>query len=327
MRTSCISWPERERLIVIRQSQLPLCDGNHCAAALLSFFEHGHNYKLEQREQAEHANRVARQHGEEAKQDTSLLQYHNEDGLEKGLLGLYGRKTIRAALDILVQKGFVSIHKNPNPRYHFDKTHYFLFHPEAVTSQLIDITDQAKMPCRCEIDTDAIIDSLAPDFETENSQVFDICDEVKEPHRDGISAASSGKNTSSSGKNAATRTEITDRDLNPPPLPPRGAKKQKFVQEAQELLTYFNTVHSRGFQNSDQIRTLLISGISVDECKMVIDWLFQYVRIHQPEAYEKFADNVIPFRPKNFDRNRERALTWLQRGGTTMVSNNRPYIG
>ena len=48
---------------------MALCDNHHCAAALLSFFEYWHNVKLEQRQQAEHANRVARQHGEEGTQD------------------------------------------------------------------------------------------------------------------------------------------------------------------------------------------------------------------------------------------------------------------
>lgn len=183
MRSSCIAWSKDEPLILIRQSQLKLCDGNHCAAALLSFFEFWHNNRLANKEQAEHANRVAEQHGEDGKQDTSLLVFKNEDALEKGLLGLYGRKTIRVALELIVSKGFISVHKNPNSRYHFDKTHYFLFHPEVVSSQLIEISDEVKIPCR-----------------------------------EGVITSSSGKNASPCGKNAATReeitSEITDRDLN-----------------------------------------------------------------------------------------------------------------
>src|SRR5262245_29285861 len=107
MRSSCISYPEKERLILVRESQLQLCNGNHCAAALLSFFEHWHNYKLGQQSQAIHANQVAEQHGEVGMQDVTLLQHHREEELEAGLLGLYGRKSIRQAVTLLIQKGYL----------------------------------------------------------------------------------------------------------------------------------------------------------------------------------------------------------------------------
>ena len=174
MRASCVSYPEKEPLILIRKSQLALCDQNHCAAALLSFFEHWHNIKLGQQQQAEHANRVARMHGEEGTQDVSLFQYHTEEGLESGLLELYGRTMIRRGLNILTAKGFVSVHENPNTRYRFDKTHYFLFHPDKVSSQLIDIAHEVKIP----------------DGDVKNN-------------------AWSGKNTSSSVKNTSSLTELS----------------------------------------------------------------------------------------------------------------------
>src|SRR5262245_53255762 len=112
MRTSCISWLRDEPLILIRRSQLQLCDGNHCAAALMSYFEYWHNIKLGHQSQAEQANRMSQQHGETGVQDTSLLQFHTEAAMEEGLLGLYGRKTMRKAIDMLVDKGFVTICKN-----------------------------------------------------------------------------------------------------------------------------------------------------------------------------------------------------------------------
>ena len=43
MRTSCITHPPKDPLIMIRQWQVALCEGNTTAAALLSFFEYWHN--------------------------------------------------------------------------------------------------------------------------------------------------------------------------------------------------------------------------------------------------------------------------------------------
>jgi hypothetical protein len=186
MKSSCISYPEDEPLVLIRTSQLSLCDGNHCAAALLAFFEYWHNIKLGHQQQAGHLNRVAEMHGEPGNQDTSLYQYHNETDIEAGLLHLYGRKMIRQALAILVQKQFVSIHQNPTQRYRFDKTHYFLFHPEEVRLQLVDISHEAKVP-----------------------------------HRQGENASPCGTFASPCGTFAATRPEITPEITpeNEPPLP------------------------------------------------------------------------------------------------------------
>jgi hypothetical protein len=214
--TSCISHPARQRLVVLREDYLALCGGNHCAAALLNFFEHGHNWKLASQRQALHANEVAERHGDPGMQDTSLLQFQNEDGLEEGLLGLYNRRTIRKAIEVLVSKGFVSIHKNPNSRYHFDKTHYFRFHPETVQPQLIEIFDE---------------------------ELF--------PHRQGKNASPSGKNTSRRGKNSSTRSldsssQITDLDLQSPPIgPPLGGKRArrdgKVAPQGKRKKTYYPT--------------------------------------------------------------------------------------
>lgn len=46
MNNTCIQHPTRDPLIVIRQWQLDFCESNHCAAALLSFFEYWHNIRL-----------------------------------------------------------------------------------------------------------------------------------------------------------------------------------------------------------------------------------------------------------------------------------------
>ena len=143
MRTTCIAHPAHEPIAIIRNWQIQACRGNHCAAALLSFFEYWHNIKLNQQTQAVKANKVAEAHGVTGLQDVTLVQFHSEAELETGLLGLYKRKTIGLALKFLVAEGYLSLHSNPNPRYYFDRTRYFLFHP-GKCQEFIANLDQVK---------------------------------------------------------------------------------------------------------------------------------------------------------------------------------------
>ncbi len=130
MRTSCIRHPEKDSLIIVHRWQLAACDGDGCAAMLLSFIEYWHNWKLVQQTKAKRANKIAEMHGDEPTQDESLYQFHNEEELEEGLLNYYGEKYIRKGLRYLEDLGFITISSNPNPRYHFDKTRYILFHDD-----------------------------------------------------------------------------------------------------------------------------------------------------------------------------------------------------
>lgn len=130
MKSSCISHPEREPLVIRRQWQVEFCEGTACAAELMSFFEYWHNIKLDQSLKARESNRIADNHGEEGTQDTSLFQFHTEEELIAGLLGGWSGNTINKSLRWLGEQGVITITGNPNPRYKFDKTRYFLFHPE-----------------------------------------------------------------------------------------------------------------------------------------------------------------------------------------------------
>jgi hypothetical protein len=136
MKSTCIQHPTNEPLLVIRQWQLDFCEGNHCAAALLSFFEYWHNLRLEISQRAKPANRNAQQHGKPATQDESLLQFHSDEQLQAGLLNLYGTMKIRESRRLLITKGALTEHSNPKPRYAFDRTVYYHFHPEAVNAWL-----------------------------------------------------------------------------------------------------------------------------------------------------------------------------------------------
>lgn len=136
MRGSCIRHPAKEPLIIVREWQIEACDGNRCAAILLSFFEYWHDIKLQMASKAARQNSIAIAHGDSPTQDETLLQFHNEQELEAGILGFYGASSIRKAIALLKEKDFISVCSNPNSRYKFDQTRYFLFCDEQVNQWL-----------------------------------------------------------------------------------------------------------------------------------------------------------------------------------------------
>lgn len=135
MESSCIDHPAKEPLIIVRQWQLVACDGDRTAAALMSFFEYWHNVKLDHARQAKVYNRTAEKHGDEPTQYDGLVQWHTTEDIERGIL-IFKASSIAKGIAILVEKGFLSVFKNPNPRYAFDKTRHFLFLAENVNDWL-----------------------------------------------------------------------------------------------------------------------------------------------------------------------------------------------
>jgi hypothetical protein len=136
MKTTCIAHPANDTFLAIRRWAVTACDGNHCAAALISFFEHWHNNKIEASQQSAKRNKVAEFHGEEGTQDTSFYQFHSQDELVDGVLGMWKKDGVIRAVKILERKGFISKHTNPSKRYNFDRTNYFLFHPQVINEYL-----------------------------------------------------------------------------------------------------------------------------------------------------------------------------------------------
>jgi hypothetical protein len=135
MRTGCVQHPENHPLIVIRKWQVEFCDGDLAAAALMSYFEYWHNIKLATQPKAKHQNNTAEQHGEERTQDESLWQWHTADEIEAGVM-VYKRDKIRAGIKVLEEKKVIEVGSNPNARYKFDRTKFFLFNPAVVNAWL-----------------------------------------------------------------------------------------------------------------------------------------------------------------------------------------------
>lgn len=138
MKNSCISYPERDPLVIIRKSQVEFCNGNVCAAALMSFFEYWHNIKLDMAPKNAAMNKIAALHGDEGCQDETLYQFHTMPDLSEGIMGLYGKAAIKLARQQLLDTGLITEHRNPSDRYKFDHTIYYLFHPEIFCKWLND---------------------------------------------------------------------------------------------------------------------------------------------------------------------------------------------
>lgn len=194
MRSSCVTHLSKEALVIIRESYVNFCGGDVVEAALISFFEYWHNVKIAMQDKNITANKVAERHGEAGTQDESLYQFHNLTELSDGIMRIGGETKIKSALVGLVKRGVISIHRNPNPRYKFDKTSYYLFHPSPLQKFIDNIradNDEANLHSRS----------------GETAQF----DQAETPHRSGENALRSGENAPRWGENAPAITETTSK--------------------------------------------------------------------------------------------------------------------
>ena len=129
MKNTCISHPGREPLVIIRKWQIEFCNSSQCAAAVMSYLEYWHNWKLDSDIYNKKTNDISEMHGDSRILSEDVLQYHTMQEISDGILNLYGIKAIAEALKLLEEKKVISIHANPNKRYHYDKTKYFRFYP------------------------------------------------------------------------------------------------------------------------------------------------------------------------------------------------------
>ena len=151
--TSCIRHPANARFLKIYQWQLDFCDGNACAAALMSYFEFCHNGKLQQLQQSKTLNDELEKTPQGRTQVETLLQWHTTADLEKAVL-FYKRDKISQGVKFLASKGVIELHSNPDPRLWFDRTQHYLFIPETVNAWIDkrfppdrnSIVDKSEMP-------------------------------------------------------------------------------------------------------------------------------------------------------------------------------------
>lgn len=130
MKLSCIATPKSSRYIQTHEWQIRFCQGNHCAALLLSFFSHWHDWKLKNDKFYFKVNNIAEAHGEGRPHSQNAYLFFTNEELIEGTLGFYGKNAINEALQFLVKLNVLSIRKNPNPKQRYDKTKHFSFYPD-----------------------------------------------------------------------------------------------------------------------------------------------------------------------------------------------------
>lgn len=127
---SSVQAPDRNRFLKVHQWQSDFCGGDFCATMLLAHFQSWHDWKLNHDEYYAKANNIAENHGDGRPHCENALLFFSTEDLSDAIFGAYGRHAINKAIDLLVDLKAISIHKNPNVRYHFDRTRYFRFHVE-----------------------------------------------------------------------------------------------------------------------------------------------------------------------------------------------------
>jgi hypothetical protein len=137
-RTSCIAHAPSQILIMIREDYLILCDGDHCAAALLNYFEHWHDSKIDEQKQRDIEIEIAAQRGEVIAR-SELWVYASTEKIVEDLMALYKKDKVQSAIDWLVEVGFIS--RRNNPRFGWDRTWQYLFNPDFVNNALLSVTE------------------------------------------------------------------------------------------------------------------------------------------------------------------------------------------
>lgn len=142
-KTSCVRIPADDTFIMVRSCYLRLCNGNATAAALVHYFEHWHNVKLEARQNFIDSRTWEERRARPSEMPT-LWQHHSAKQLQRALLGIGGRHSIDVAKKQLHEMGVVDIGRNPNPEDQMDNTTFFLFNAEAV-NRLLEVLPPAEI--------------------------------------------------------------------------------------------------------------------------------------------------------------------------------------
>ncbi len=194
--TSCIRQPEKSPFIQLHQWQVQFCHNNHCAALLLSVFIAWHDWKCRHDDYYRRVNNIAEVHGEGRPHSENAYLFFTTEQLIEYCMGLYGKKAINEGLNFLKSLSAISIHNNPNPRYHFDKTKYFQFYPDVCNHWITENYYQKSS------------------LHEKETQLIDSYDRVKIPDRESENALPSSENGRPSGKNTQAITYTTYNNTN-----------------------------------------------------------------------------------------------------------------
>lgn len=136
MITSSVDHPSSHPYMKVHAWMVPFCRGNQCAAFILSHFLSWHDWKLQRDSYYRQANDISEAHGDGRPHDENAYLFFSTAELVAATFMTFGKNAVTKALQLLEELGVISVHKNPNPRYYFDKTKYFRVYPEVCNKWL-----------------------------------------------------------------------------------------------------------------------------------------------------------------------------------------------
>ncbi len=135
IQTSSITHIKKDAILIIRESYIDLCDDRN-AGILLSYFEYWHNIKIGMIAKNKQMNDTAERHGYERNQDETHLQFHTKQEIYEQCMKIVSYSGIVSGRKKLVELGFISEQRNPNPKYKFDNTVFFRLHTDKINNAL-----------------------------------------------------------------------------------------------------------------------------------------------------------------------------------------------
>ncbi|MFM6871342.1 MAG: hypothetical protein ACKPJ9_12260 [Dolichospermum sp.] len=110
-----------------------ICQGDDCAAQILSLFEFWTTCRLEEIKRTESYNEQNKRSKTHLLQIPDLWLYETIEDISSGMLHAYGDSSIRKSLKKLIEWEFINYRKSPNT---FDRTKEYRFNTELIQSSL-----------------------------------------------------------------------------------------------------------------------------------------------------------------------------------------------
>ena len=132
--TGCIVFRPKSKIVLLREDFVDICEGNDCAAMVLSQMLFWHETKLAHRAEAVKHNAEAIRMGLPATQNTELWVYKASEEMREELLRKFGEKAIGPAFLFLTGKGYLEVRANPYDKR--DRKRQYRFQSAAVQAAI-----------------------------------------------------------------------------------------------------------------------------------------------------------------------------------------------
>ena len=129
-----VSFRASSHIAVLREDFVAICDGDDCAAMVLSQMMYWHEVKVASRDQAERENAKLLRMGKRPTQSTDLWVYKSQPEMQTELLAKHGEKAISAAFGLLTARKFLLQRGNAEDKR--DRTRQYLFNIPVVQSAI-----------------------------------------------------------------------------------------------------------------------------------------------------------------------------------------------